>query len=465
MCTSNFIPCFVSGKYVAGGVFNNKKAAFYAVDGKHYFLHNMTGLRDQGAQPANKKSFLFACELWAGATFNNFDNASALYYLKDFNNVANFECCYLEGSTEYDSIMMLKQARNGGEAPQPTPATPQPSPAPAVPEAPQEPAPTQPQPATPQPSPAPAVNYDGLFNGLIAGVAAAVRAQLEPEIRAQITAQAAQVKPQVQQIEVKRVDGSTVKIDGITHEKFQIVLNCAASRLPIYLYGPAGSGKNVLCEQIAKALGLDFYYQGCITEEHQLDGFIDANGVYHKSEFYRAATKGGVFMLDEFDASIPEVAIKLNAAIANRYYTFPNGRVNLHPDFVVIVAGNTVGTGATEQYSARSVLDAATLNRFVNINVDYDPRIDMATAGNDEELVKFIQELRRVAELKHVTNFLASPRDIKKIRVTKEFTSLEEALNAAIFCRIEKDSIRMMVNAMGKDFADNKYFVALKKLA
>ena len=55
---------------------------------------------------------------------------------------------------------------------------------------------------------------------------------------------------------------------------------------------------------------------------------------------------GGLFFLDEMDASIPEVLVLLNAAIANGYFEFPNGKITAHEDFRVVAAGNTVGSGA-----------------------------------------------------------------------------------------------------------------------
>ena len=116
----------------------------------------------------------------------------------------------------------------------------------------------------------------------------------------------------------------------------------------MFLAGPAGSGKNVICKQIAKALDLDFYFSNAVTQEYKLTGFTDANGTYHESQFYKAFRNGGLFMLDEMDASIPEVLIILNAAIANRYFDFPApiGYVEAHPDFRVVAAGNTFGNGA-----------------------------------------------------------------------------------------------------------------------
>ena len=113
------------------------------------------------------------------------------------------------------------------------------------------------------------------------------------------------------------------KVVGTTHEKFDEVANIVNLDIPVYLTGKAGTGKNVICQQVAEALGLDFYFTNAVTQEYKLTGFIDANGNYQETQFYKAFTKGGLFFLDEMDASIPETLIILNAAIANRYFDFP----------------------------------------------------------------------------------------------------------------------------------------------
>lgn len=118
------------------------------------------------------------------------------------------------------------------------------------------------------------------------------------------------------------------KVVGTTHEKFDEVANIVNLDIPVYLTGKAGTGKNVICQQVAEALGLDFYFTNAVTQEYKLTGFIDANGNYQETQFYKAFTKGGLFFLDEMDASIPETLIILNAAIANRYFDFPTGKVS-----------------------------------------------------------------------------------------------------------------------------------------
>lgn len=108
-------------------------------------------------------------------------------------------------------------------------------------------------------------------------------------------------------------------VDGIVrHYQYTTIKACVSSDIPVYLYGPAGTGKNFTLQQIAEDEGLEFYFTNSVQQEYKLTGFIDAGGVYHETEFYKAFTNGGLFFLDEMDASIPEVLVLLNAAIANR---------------------------------------------------------------------------------------------------------------------------------------------------
>lgn len=181
---------------------------------------------------------------------------------------------------------------------------------------------------------------------------------------------------------------------GIFHKMFEKVLKLVNMNLPVMLTGGAGAGKNFMLEQVAEAMNMSFYYTSTITQEYKLTGFIDGGGKFHETEFYKAFTQGGIFMLDEIDASIPECLVILNGAIANGYFDFPNGRELAHEDFRVVCAGNTVGLGADMVYTGRNVLDGATLDRFVLVEIDYDSRIEEMLC-QDEELRKFLYDVRK----------------------------------------------------------------------
>lgn len=259
---------------------------------------------------------------------------------------------------------------------------------------------------------------------------------------------------------VKLVDREERKVEGVVHERFDEMLHCIANDIPVYAFGPAGSGKNVLVKQCAEALGLDFHFMNSVTDEYKIAGFVDANGLYHETEFYRAFKDGGVFFLDEMDASAPEVLVCLNAAIANRYFAFPTGTVEAHEDFRVVAAGNTLGTGADASYTGRMQLDAASLNRFAIIPVDYDPAIDMLSAGGDAELCGFIGQYRAAVRKCGLPN-VASYRNIAQIKALEQAMPLERAICYALTKEMNKDDINTVVGRGDFD-RGNRYFKALQ---
>lgn len=180
--------------------------------------------------------------------------------------------------------------------------------------------------------------------------------------------------------EVHLGNGEITKIDGVQHSVFPEVLVAVSERMPVYLVGPAGTGKSTIGENASKALGLDFYAKSCSaqTTESSLLGFIDANGNYIATAFRKAYENGGVFLLDEVDNGNPNVLSVLNSALANGVMAFPDRMVRRSDNFVAIATANTIGNGATAEYVGRNPLDKAFLDRFANIEVNYDPNVEEA---------------------------------------------------------------------------------------
>jgi len=258
------------------------------------------------------------------------------------------------------------------------------------------------------------------------------------------------------------VDGKKVPMQGIQHEKFETVLKFVANDEPVFLTGPAGSGKNVLCKQVAEALGLKFYFTNAVTQEYKLTGFTDAMGTYQPTQFYKAFTEGGVFMLDEMDASIPEVLVILNAAIANRYFDFPApiGYVEAHPDFRVIAAGNTTGHGADIEYVGRNQLDAASLDRFAVVKIDYSDAIEQSVVQGNVELLDFCRDFRKSAN-KAGLNIVVSYRAIGRLAKMVNLLTDEEAIDTCLVKGLDKDDMKIIENGLTKN---NKYRVAFRRL-
>ena len=258
-------------------------------------------------------------------------------------------------------------------------------------------------------------------------------------------------KPEIQEINQNK---------EVHHEKYEMIKTCLQCNIPVYLAGPAGSGKNHTVEQIAKELGWEFYFSNSVQQEYKLTGFIDAGGDYHETEFYKACTSENecIFFLDEMDASIPEVLVLLNAAIANGYFEFPNGRVDLEKIHFV-AAGNTVGSGSDELYTGRMVLDQATLDRFAIIEFDYSLAIELAITKNNSELITFIHCLRNQSKEKGIRATFSYRCMTMVTKLEKAGMDLETILIISVFKGLDKDTINTFT------ISDNsKYGEALRKI-
>lgn len=246
-------------------------------------------------------------------------------------------------------------------------------------------------------------------------------------------------------------DGIKKELTGIFHKEFQNICNIVNSDIPLMLVGSAGAGKNYTLEQVAEALGLEFYFSNAVNQEYKLTGFIDANGKYHETQFYQAFTKGGMFFLDEVDASCPECLVILNSAIANKYFDFPTGRVKAHEDFRVVCAGNTYGTGADMVYVGRNVLDGATLDRFVVLQFDYDEQVEKQLAY-DDNLYLFIKALRGAinkANLRYIVSMRALINATKLLKIGVDKDSI---LKTTIIKNMQIDDLNTIVNEVTKTY-------------
>lgn len=261
------------------------------------------------------------------------------------------------------------------------------------------------------------------------------------------------------EIVVKLPDGSAKSTGGIQHEKFETILKYLTADVPVFMSGAAGTGKSSIAKNAAKALGLDFYFSGAVNDIYKFTGFIDANGHYSKTQFYDFCVNGGVFFLDEMDASIPEVLVALNAAIANRYFDFPCGKVELNENCRFICAGNTYGTGADAEYTGRYQLDAATLDRFAVVDIDYSKDIFNAVTNGNKDLIAFIYDLRKACKAVGV-NMILSYRCAQNV-TAMESVGLDTAscIKQCIAKGLSKDTARMISERLT---VNNKYADAWK---
>lgn len=299
------------------------------------------------------------------------------------------------------------------------------------------------QPPTPKAS---ANGTPSIEDAIRAIAAQAVSSELDEErVRAIAREVAEDFKPRPNVTEVHLPDREPVTIEGTQHARFTDLLRIAGARLNALLVGPAGTGKTTLAHEVAKALCLSFRSVSLapVPMSAKVFGFIDAGGSYVRTGFRECYEHGGVFLFDELDNAHPGVLAEVNKALANGGADFPDGYIERHPDFVCIAAANTYGNGPDKQYVGRSQLDAATLDRFVTVEVAVDEALEEALTlaqGADEDAARSwlarVREVRARAAERGV-RFLASPR-----------ASIEGArLLAAGFDRSEVEAMRLWKGA------------------
>ena len=188
-------------------------------------------------------------------------------------------------------------------------------------------------------------------------------------------------------------DAAPVVLDEHTHPMFEKVLRLVRSGVNVYLIGPAGCGKSYLGKQVAKALGYKFGTIHCSAgaSESQVTGWLLPVGKggefkFVPSQFAVLYAEGkSVFLIDEIDRADANMLVVLNGALANGALHIP--QCPDRPEWVrgdntaIIAAGNTYGMGADMLYSAAGQLDAATMDRFYIVHMDYDKHLEHKLAG------------------------------------------------------------------------------------
>lgn len=216
----------------------------------------------------------------------------------------------------------------------------------------------------------------------------------------------AELVPVEHRIVIENANGAVNTIEGRPHMTFETLLQLCNLRdekgqhIHTMLIGPAGSGKTTAAHLAAEALGLRFFERsmGLATSEWDLLGYRSPDGVYIPGLLREPYENGGLLMLDEIDNSNPSVLTTLNSALENGQCTFPDGAVKRHPDFICIAGGNTYGTGPDRMYVGRTQLDAATLDRFANLDWDYDEEAEIDWVGRDMiAWTRYVQAVRKAA--------------------------------------------------------------------
>lgn len=244
----------------------------------------------------------------------------------------------------------------------------------------------------------------------------------------------------------------TRETEKVYHDKFASICEKIASGENIYLWGPAGTGKNVIAEQVAETLELENYYYNTLYTKYDVTGFMDANGNFVKTVMYDflKSEKPALLFFDEMDNSQAEAMIPVNDLLASGKMTFANGEtLYLNKDKHIIAAGNTDGRGATEEYNGRYKMDESTRSRFWFMKIDYCRKIEEAIVGNSREILVFVEKLRTACEQTGIKIILGY-REIVRLK-KYENEDKEDVINGAILKGLDKNAVRELQNVLPYD--------------
>lgn len=198
------------------------------------------------------------------------------------------------------------------------------------------------------------------------------------------------------------------------------------------LIGPTGTGKTELVIEIAKQLNLNIsiYDMGAMQDPltdllgtHRLEG---NSSVFDYSQFVEDVQKPGIILLDELSRA-PQMAmnilfpcldsrreLRIDIAGSNNIR-----KVKVHPECVFIATANI---GA--EYSGTQDIDAALLNRFLPLQLDYMP-------SKIEEHVLMVRTEIDETSAKTICNYAKQIRESYKNEVLSKSISTRETLAVA----------------------------------
>lgn len=278
-----------------------------------------------------------------------------------------------------------------------------------------------PAPSPKDPTPAPSVDTSALRDTIAKLINRTDRIERQHEsteaalvdIRANLATLAAELETLRQRAPVQfTIEG--VKLPPIEgqHFNFARMVKWLELGQNVLLIGPAGTGKTTAAIKFAELKGLEFYAQPLTMDAFGVFGYTSPDGRIIDTEFSRAWKHGGVFLWDEMSMSSADALGALNAALANKLAPLPGvGTIPPHPSFYMIGADNA-DTGASLKFAARTLLDGASLDRFVRIEWPIDPEVESSMAHGFSDWLAAVRAIREFIESREIQHVGATPRAV-----------------------------------------------------
>lgn len=202
------------------------------------------------------------------------------------------------------------------------------------------------------------------------------------------------------------------------------------------LTGPTGTGKTDIVIRICKELNVPcrIYDMGAMMDpltdllgQHKLK---DGNSVFEYSRFVEDIQKPGVILLDEISRA-PFGSNNILFPCLDMRRTLPvdiagvndNREIKVHPECVFIATAN-IGS----EYSGTSELDAALLNRFITLQVDYLPseieaNVIKVNYNIDNDIVYDIVNFANDIRNKYINGVISKPISTRETLACAELIS------------------------------------------
>lgn len=252
------------------------------------------------------------------------------------------------------------------------------------------------------------------------------------------------------------IDNSGFYIDD---KKWKYLVRNIIRKKPTLLIGPTGTGKTELILMACKQLGINCEVHDMGSMQDPLTDLIgchrikDGSSTFDYAKFVDDVQKPGVILLDELSRAplmtnnilFPCLDSRRELPLAIADSEGPRS-VKVHPDCVFIATAN-IGS----EYSGTQEIDAALLNRFLPLKLDYIPanyEVELLMARSNilrydaEAIVQFANKMRQKFK-EGVVNLPVSTREnIAMAELVADGFDLIDAVNFVVCNKFNDEDVK-----------------------
>jgi hypothetical protein len=242
------------------------------------------------------------------------------------------------------------------------------------------------------------------------------------------------------------------KFTGTTEELIEIItdtvtgetMNGVEIHQPVWLWGPMGTGKTTIINNLCKAKGYEIYKVPKGTYKEDIYGYKLPSGEWSNTTLCRAVLDDKpdnvkrFVIFDEFDTFGEGASVAANNTLSQGEVIINDVVHYIKPNTIFIAISNTNGKGATDVYTARNSIDDATVDRFTFIKVEHDFKREQAVTNDNRELITFCHKMRAFFE-QNGYNTQFSLRTLIQITNLQDKIGVEKALEISLLKQLTDD--------------------------